>query len=139
MARAEALDGSAAMSTCKDCICASFNGYCDLKQEWKLDAPACELFELHPDKAMLHNADRAIRAKEKELAAVHGTVSECFALLREMILELVLAMSGNGDPMTLNRRLEDFADRMESLGALEASTTGKLGTTRTRSNHGTDH
>lgn len=72
------------MNTCKDCTRASYLGHCDLKQAWTiLNAPACESFELHPD--------NAIRAKEKELAAVHGTVCD----LEDMLTELFECLEGH--------------------------------------------
>lgn len=42
------------MNTCKQCIHATFDGYCDRKQaRTVLNAPACDVFETHPREDML--------------------------------------------------------------------------------------
>lgn len=73
------------MNTCKQCIHATFGGYCDRKQAWTiLNAPACNIFETHPREDVLLNADAAIRAKEKELAALHGDACDLMDALQEL-------------------------------------------------------
>lgn len=41
------------------------------------------------------------------------------SLIRSMLLTLVLAAAGNISPMELNKKIEEYAEIMEQLGALE--------------------
>ncbi|MBE6468929.1 MAG: hypothetical protein E7001_02975 [Coriobacteriaceae bacterium] len=50
-----------------------------------------------------------------------GKIGDCHRLMRDMLMALVLALSGRGDPAELHRRLGEFAERMERLGALDGS------------------
>ena len=54
-----------------------------------------------------------------EFDAGMGHIGDCHRLMRDMLMALVLALSGSGDPAELHRQLEEFAERMERLGAID--------------------
>lgn len=54
-----------------------------------------------------------------EFDAGMGYIGDCHRLMRDMLMALVLALSGRGDPANLHKQLEEFAERMERLGALD--------------------
>lgn len=68
---------------------------------------------------MADNELNATEAVQKFARRYEDKISACHRLMRDMLMALVLALSGNGDPAKLYKQLEEFTERMEQLGAID--------------------
>lgn len=76
----------------------------------------------HEDVVFVPKKDRepkATEAVQRFIKRYEDKIGDCHCLMRDMLMALVLALSGNGDPAKLHKQLEDFTERMEHLGAID--------------------
>ena len=67
---------------------------------------------------MSDDIQKAIEKRDRMLEEKVCEITKLRALSRDMLCSLVIAVSGNGDPRELNKSIEEYADRMEALGAI---------------------